>query len=401
MKVIICGAGIAGLALAQRLGSSGTEVTVLEKAPGPRTGGYMMDFFGPGYDAAEAMGLLPSIRAQGYHVEELAYCDELGRRRAGLGYGQFAKAVGGRLVSLMRPDLERALREHLPADVTVRHASTITAVDNRADGVTVTLNDGSTLHADLLVGCDGIHSTVRAQVFGPEHHFLRHLGYHTAAFSFDDPAAHADIAGRFCMTDTPHRAMGFYGLHGSRVAVFAVQRTDDAGLPVDARAALRREYGSLGWIAPAALAACPPPQQVYYDQVAQAEVPSWSRGRVVLLGDAAHAVSLLAGQGASLAVAGAYVLGEELVRCDSVETALASYERALRPVVLDRQRTARRSARWFVPATRGGLRLRRAALVLARLPLTDRLAAGAVVGRPTTVIAELRAARRPVSPGHG
>ncbi|TDB77507.1 FAD-dependent monooxygenase [Micromonospora sp. KC721] len=401
MKVIICGGGIAGLALAQRLGSSGAEVTVLEKAPGPRTGGYMLDFFGPGYDAAEAMGLLPAIRECGYHVEELAYCDESGRRRAGLGYGQFARAVGGRVVSLMRPDLERVLREHLPAAVDVRFASTITEVDDRADGVTVTLDDGSALTGDLLVGGDGIHSTVRALVFGPEHRFLRHLGYHTAAFSFDDAAVHAAVDGRFCMTDTPRRAMGFYGLPGNRVAVFAVHRTDDAALPADARDALRREYASLGWIAPAALAACPPAPQVYYDQVAQTQVPVWSRGRVVLLGDAAHAVSLLAGQGASLAVAGAYVLAEELARRDSVEAALAGYERALRPLVVDRQATARRSARWFVPTNRGGLRLRRAGLALAGLPFTTRLVAGAVVGRPTDLVDRVRAGRRPVGTGRG
>ncbi|MGH4015516.1 MAG: FAD-dependent oxidoreductase, partial [Pseudonocardiaceae bacterium] len=105
MKIVICGAGIAGLALAHRLGTLGWDVVVLEKAPGPRTQGYMTDFFGPGYDAAEAMGVLPRLHELGYDVQEVRYLDETGRRRARLRFAQFAKAVHGRLLSIMRPDL--------------------------------------------------------------------------------------------------------------------------------------------------------------------------------------------------------------------------------------------------------------------------------------------------------
>ncbi|GAB1692867.1 FAD-dependent monooxygenase [Krasilnikovia sp. M28-CT-15] len=402
MRVIICGAGIAGLALAQRLDAQGAAVTVLEKAPGPRAGGYMIDFFGPGYDAAEAMGVLPRILELGYHIDDLAYRDDAGRRRATLRFARFAKAAGGRVISVMRPDLERALRESLPDRVDLRYGNTLTAVDNHADGVTVTLHDGSRLDADLLVGCDGIHSTVRALAFGPESDYLRYLGFHTAAFTFTDPVARDAVGDRVGMTDSLHRAMGFYGLRDGRVAVFAVHPAPDPALPGDPRAALRREYRDLGWIAPRALAACPPPEQVYYDQVAQVVMPAWTRGRTTLLGDAAYAVSLLAGQGAALAVAGAYVLGEHLDRAASVEAALAGYEQALRPVVLDKQETARKGVRWFVPTTRTQLRLRHAALAAARLPIADRLVATALIGKPTAIIADLadRAHRPALVPSH-
>jgi 2-polyprenyl-6-methoxyphenol hydroxylase-like FAD-dependent oxidoreductase len=389
MRVIVCGAGIAGLALAQRLAAHGVEVTVVEQAPGPRRGGYMIDFFGPGYDAAEAMGLLPRLRELGYDVEELAYRTGSGRRSAGLRYARFAQAAGGRVISVLRPDLERVLREHLPGSVERRYGSTPAALENRADGVTVTLDDGRSLTADLLVGCDGIHSAVRALAFGPESDHVRPLGFHTAAFTFTDPTAYAEVGSRFCMTDTRHRAMGFYGLRDGRVAVFAVHPAGDAALPGDPRAALRTEYGGLGWIVPRALAACPPPEQVYYDQVAQVVMPSWSRGRVALLGDAGYAVSLLAGQGAALAVAGAYVLAEQLARTPSVEAALRAYEQALRPVVEERQETARTGARWFVPTTRAQQWLRRAALGAARLPLADRLVGAALVGKRSAVVTEL------------
>jgi 2-polyprenyl-6-methoxyphenol hydroxylase-like FAD-dependent oxidoreductase len=99
--------------------------------------------------------------------------------------------------------------------------------------------------------------------------------------------------------------MGFYGLRGRRVAAFAVHSVPTSTLPSDTRDALRHEYAGLGWIVPRALAACPASEQVYYDQVAQVVMPSWSRARVALVGDAAYPVSLLAGQGAALAIAGA------------------------------------------------------------------------------------------------
>lgn len=394
MKVVICGAGIAGLALAQRLDTFGWDVVVLEKAPGWRTQGYMIDFFGTGYDAAEAMGVLPRLRELGYHIEEATLVDETGRRRAGLRYDLLTATQGGRMLSIMRPDLELALREHLSPDVKLRFATCLTHVDADADRVRVTLADGATLDADLLVGADGIHSAVRRAVFGEERRYLRYLGFHTAAFSFADPEVHALVGDRFYLTDTIGRQMGFYGLCDGRVAVFAVHRTPDTGLPEDARTAVRRTYDSIGWIAPRALAQCPPACDVYYDLVAQTEMPQWSRGRVTLVGDACYAVSLLAGQGASLGIAGAYVLAEQLAATTSIETALERYGRMWRPVVEEKQVTARNAARWFVPRTRMQLRARRAAMKVARLPVLDRLVAGAVAGKSTAMIRELQTTTR-------
>jgi 2-polyprenyl-6-methoxyphenol hydroxylase-like FAD-dependent oxidoreductase len=389
MKAVICGAGIAGLALARCLDQRGWQVIVLEQAAGPRGQGYMIDFFGAGWDAASSMGVLPRIRELGYHVAEAVYVDRAGRRRASLSYHRFAKAVHGGLVSIMRPDLECALREGLSTDVELRFATSLSHIDNQPDRVRLTLTDGDILDADLLVGADGIHSAVRQRVFGPEPRYRRYLGFHTAAFTFEDPAIHADTRERFCLTDTIERQMGFYGLRDGRVAVFAVHRAPDPVLPRDARTALRREYASLGWEVPRALTACPPSLEVYYDQVAQIEMPGWSRGRVTLVGDACHAVSLLAGQGASLGIAGAYLLAEQLARTGSIEVALDRYERLWRPVVLEKQHIARGMVRWFLPRSQSQLRARRFTLALARLPGLDRYLAASLAGKPITIIHEL------------
>ncbi|AGM03998.1 FAD-dependent monooxygenase [Amycolatopsis keratiniphila] len=390
MKVAICGAGITGLALAHRLATLDVEVVVLERAAGPREQGYMIDFFGPGFDAVEEMGLLPQVEESAYRVDEATLLDEHGRRRAAIDYVQFAKSVRGRLCSIMRPDLERVLRSGLPSTVDVRFGAGVTGVEDLGDRVRVTLADGEILEADLLVGADGIHSTVRRLVFGEESRFLRHLGFHTAAFVFEDEDIRARMGERFCLTDTIGMQMGFYGLRDGKLAAFAVHRTTDPALPADARAALRATYGSLGWVVPKALELCPPPGEVYYDQVAQIEMPSWSRGRVVLVGDSCYAVSLVAGQGASLGIAGAFVLAEQLTRAPSIETALAEYERLVRPVVTEKQQVARRGARWFLPANRFLLLARRALLRVARLPGLERPLAAAVTGKSTALVTNLR-----------
>ncbi|HEY5882711.1 MAG TPA: FAD-dependent oxidoreductase, partial [Nakamurella sp.] len=187
MRAIICGAGIAGLTVAQRLTEFGWQVTVVEKAPGPRAQGYMMDFFGLGYDVADRIGVLPRLEELGYVVEEVSYFNARGRRVAGLSFANFARGAGGRLLSIMRPDLELALRELVADRVELRYGCSVSEIHDGPDDVQVTLTDGSVHDADLLVGADGIHSRIREMTFGSERKFLRYLGFHTAAYTFQDP----------------------------------------------------------------------------------------------------------------------------------------------------------------------------------------------------------------------
>lgn len=390
MKVAICGAGIAGLALAERMSALGAEVVLLERAAGPRTQGYMIDFFGSGYDAAEASGALPAIEKVAYRITEASLVDDSGRDRAGLPYDQIAKALDGRICSVMRPDLEKVLRGNLPDDVELRFGTSVVDVSQGDDGVTVTLGDGDQLDADLLVGADGIHSTVRTLAFGPESQYLRYLGFHSAAFVFDAANVREAAGDRFVLTDTLDRQMGFYVLRSGQIAVFAVHRTQDPELPQDARAAVQDSYAGMGWLVAEALQRCPAAEDIYYDQVAQIEMPRWSKGRVVLIGDACAAVSLIAGQGASLAVAGAYVLTEQLRTTSSVDRALDFYERLWRPVVEAKQEAGRDAANMFLPATSSQLWMRRTALRLGRLPMVRRRIAARLIGEPDAVIAMLR-----------
>lgn len=392
MKAVVVGAGIAGLVAARQLGLAGWDVELLEKSAAPRPDGYMMDFFGPGVEAAERIGLYPRLAEVAYHVEAAEYVDAAGRPTSSLDYDRFARLAGGKVLSLLRPDMERAalaaLEDVPPGRVRVRYGAPVSRIWGDDDGVRVAV-DGSpdvTVAADVLVGADGVHSAVRARVFGPEPEYLRPVGMRAAAFIVTDPILNARFRNRFVLTDSINRMAGLYSLRSDEVAAFMVYR-DATGMPGHQRSGsprerLRREFAGLGPAVDRLLELCP--EHPYDDLVAQIVMPHWQRGRTVLVGDACGAVSLLAGQGGSLAIAGAALLGDVLGPVASpadIGPALAEFERRWRPTVQEAQAAGRRTASSFLPANRTQRLLRQWIIRATHLPGIDRLVARQIVGR--------------------
>lgn len=364
-QALVVGAGIAGLTTAWWLERAGWDVLVVEKAPAFRTGGYLIDFFGPGHEVARRMGLLPALERHRAPISSVTSVDSRGRSRASISASAYSAVADG-VISLLRGDLAEVIRDDLRSPI--RYRTTVSAI---AAG-RVTFSDGSADSFDLVVGADGVHSRVRELVFGPSS--VRYLGHHTAAFSFDDPELSARIGYRYQMLTVPHRMVGCYAVRDGAMAALMLYRSASRTVPADPAATLRERFGDLGWVVPELLSVVP--QDIYYDEVSQVDLPTWYRGKVVLVGDACGAVSLFAGHGASLAMTGAFVLAEELAA--GTNGALERYQARMKPAVTRTQEFGRRFIGWMAPSSAWRISLRDWAFRLSGLPVVRGLIRGSV-----------------------
>jgi 2-polyprenyl-6-methoxyphenol hydroxylase-like FAD-dependent oxidoreductase len=181
-SVLISGAGVAGPTLAFWLKAAGLEPTLVERAPTLRSSGYVIDFWGLGYEIAERMGLASEINRIGYHMRELRIVDSRGKRVTGFGTSVFRELTGGRFVTLGRGDLSRLLFKNIKGTTDVLFGDEIVSLKEDANGVRVQFKHADERQFDLMIGADGLHSKVRELIFGPENSFEKQLGYLVAAF---------------------------------------------------------------------------------------------------------------------------------------------------------------------------------------------------------------------------
>jgi 2-polyprenyl-6-methoxyphenol hydroxylase-like FAD-dependent oxidoreductase len=369
LSILVSGAGIAGPTLAYWLLRAGFAPTLIERASHFREGGYMIDFWGEGFDVAEKMNLLPQLREIGYYFDRLKFVDERGRTRSELGGGAFRGALGERFISLQRGDLARAIFDTITGKIEMIFDDSITAIREDPSGVDVSFERSSPRRFDLVIGCDGLHSAVRHVVFGSEQQFEKFLGYYAASFLTTDYPHREELT--YVSYGAPGRQISRYALRDNRSA-FLFVFSQNHPFPTHphesaAKQIVSKIFSNDRWIeVPEILKRMDTCDEFYFDSVSQIQMPAWSRGRTALVGDAAYCPSLLAGEGAAFAMAGACVLAGELHRANGdYEQAFKNYEELLRGFIQSKQRTAERFAASFAPATWFGLSVRDFVLRLA------------------------------------
>lgn len=353
MHALVSGASMAGLSCAHWLRRVGYDVTVVERSSDFRQGGAPIDVRGEALGTAARMGIADRLREFEITTHEpMPVYGADGSVQASIDLTWFANECPDD-IELTRDDLVTALRESVDAAVGIRFSTWITEIVEKPDHVEVRLNSGDEARYDLLVGADGLHSTVRRKVFGPEERFLHHLGFYVALVNLDP---HADWQ------------TGMYTVPGLNVSVRL-----DCGLPlayvmfaseplavdhrdVDHQRAVVSEVlrDHRAWQIPSVRDAFDDPASpgFYFDAIAQTRMDRWTSRRVVLVGDAAHCASLLSGLGSTLAMTGAEHLADALGGAGGdIGSALVQYEAAQRRLVTKAQDNALANSMMMVPRT--------------------------------------------------
>jgi len=356
-RALIVGMGISGMATAGRLHAAGWDPVIIERSPERRRGGYFVALFGAGRIAARRLGMIDHLHdrkttAPGHSI------DRRGNKKPGMSYAD----VPGNPWMMLRGDIEAAAYEVLPSDIEVRFSTVPTHISQDEHAVDVTLldTDGGTSTVerfDLVVGCDGLRSTVRTLAFGPHADYLQRLDHMVVAFEYPGAALPGLVPGEAANLQEIGRSMMVFTFQDHGPSILLTYKTDD----VDAEFArspgegLREAFGpeDLGDTLGAAIGAAEQTDALLFDSAEQVHLDSWSRGRVVLVGDSAWCTTLYAGMGVSTGLIGADLLGAFLERHpDDIVTALDEWENTLRPYVSEYQRMGHVQRRFFVQDNR-------------------------------------------------
>lgn len=362
MKILVSGTSIAGSAAAFWLNRAGHDVTLIERAAQPRAAGQNIDVRGPGREVLRRMDLEAQALACNTGEIGISFIDDSGvplcRIPAGVGDSDGPTAA----LEILRGELSRLLMDTLDGGVDVRFGQQISAIDETGGGARVRFADQRSEDFDLVVIAEGATSRTRTLVFGEVPH--RELGLYTAygtiARQRDDDlwwTWYTAPGGRTVNLRPDNKGT-------TRVALsFLSAPSDYEGQSLaDQKATLRRIFQDVGWRVSAILDLIDGADELYLDYLTQVRASSYSRGSVVLLGDAAWCATPISGVGATLALVGAYVLAGELSEAGSVDDRLRAYQRTMQIFVAPAHKLPPGAPRLAHPKTRLGVAVLRTGL---------------------------------------
>ncbi|OQO92025.1 2-polyprenyl-6-methoxyphenol hydroxylase [Saccharomonospora piscinae] len=375
MDVLISGASVAGPVLAYWLHRRGFRPVVVERTPELRVGlgGHAVDLFAPAMTVAGRMGLVPALREADTRTGTLVL-ERDGRRATEVRLDTLVPALGAdRHVEVMRGDLTTLLHRATRDDVEYVFGDSVATLAEDTSGVDVTFESGTRRRFALVVGADGLHSRIRELAFGPERRFTRYLGGYLAVFSLPN---YRGLEGRTLLYNGVNRMAVLYPVHrtGQARAVLLFRRARETAAHHRDREAqlrlVREEYAGEGWEVPRLLREMSGADDFYLDSISQVHLPSWSKGRVTLVGDAGYSPGPAVGGGTTLAMVAAYVLAHSLASAPGDHAAaFADYEARIGDYVRRCREAAPRALRNGVPRSATQRAVSEASLrLLPRLP---------------------------------
>ncbi|KAL8992448.1 MAG: hypothetical protein Q9169_007097 [Polycauliona sp. 2 TL-2023] len=342
LDILICGGGCAGPSLAFWLARAGHKVTIVERFPALRATGAQIDIREYGIEIIRRMGLLETIRSKRVVEEGMCIVDAQGKTRATILANTSGKGPQTMTseYEIMRGDLVRILYGATQDSVQYIFGKSVDRFEQDDHSVTVHLSDGTTSTYDMLVGADGQGSRIRAAIQpkdAPDP--VRDLGAYLAYWYIprlptDEPFCklYHTPGSRLVMSryHSPTEGQANFGFRDSSEETRSIPRAS----PEVQKKFWAQKFQDAGWQVDRFIKGMETTDNFYCQEVVQIRTNTWSKGRVVLLADAAHCPSPLSAMGTTSALLGAYILAGEIGQnSDDLPQALANYDRVLRPFV--------------------------------------------------------------------
>ncbi|KAF7586293.1 hypothetical protein BBP40_009149 [Aspergillus hancockii] len=386
LKVLICGAGIAGNALAFWLSKMGHNVTVIERFPTLRATGLQVDLREPGVTVIRRMGLEQEFRAKSVPEQGLEFVDHSGQRKAYFAANRSGVGMQGFTTDyeIMRGDLCRLLYDAVRDRVTYKFGTTVKSISEQERQVEVLFSDGQRDQFDLLVGADGQGSRTRKMIVGSEVDPFHPLGVHIGYYTIPRPIAEGEEYNAAIYV-APGRRFVFTRRHSPHtIQVYLACKTNSGRLD-NARGEVREEKESLadifrgaGWQTDRLLEGLETADDFYCERLGVVKLDCWYSGRTVLVGDAAYCPSATTGMGTTSSLVGAYILAGEIGRhCtgpeENVSLALKAYDQRFRPFMNRVQKgLTEGSTFWdYTPSSSWGIAILHVLLALTALLRLD------------------------------
>jgi 2-polyprenyl-6-methoxyphenol hydroxylase-like FAD-dependent oxidoreductase len=353
-KVLISGASIAGLSTACLLNKLGYTVTVVEQANEPRTAGAAVDIRGTAVDISKRMGIFDQLNANRLRVERIEFKAADDSTAGSIVLTNEDAASQDDDIEIERDIFINSLFDRLISSVAFIFNNSIATLAETNDGVDVTFKDGTQQTFDLVIGCDGLHSIVRNRWFG---HEAEYAYFMEAYFSITTVNKLLIDEKTMQLFNVPDKAITLNAYNGKTDIIFSFFSENE--IPYNyrdidqQRAIILNQFAGQGWRTDELLAEVQQSGKFYFDKFCQLKMPSWTKGRVALVGDAGYCASPAAGMGASLSVIGAAALADALEKHNgNPALAFQEYNQTLRPFIEEVQATAESNVRDnFIPRT--------------------------------------------------
>lgn len=360
-SVLVSGASFAGLATAHALNQLGYDVTIVEIAKGVKKGGTPVNIGGEAKDVLKRMGVLGQVQANRLKMEGVEFKNSDDVTEGAMRHEPDVARADDDL-EIERDTLLDIVFTSVKDDVELVFNNSIAALDETENEINVSFQDGTKRTFALVFGCDGNHSLVRKLQFGDEAEYAHFLGQYFSITIVDKLLIRENTTQIY---NVPGKAvmLNAYNNKTDIILCFSSEKeiSYDYRDEAQQRKIISEQFAGQGWRTQELLGEVGRSKTFYFDKVNQIKMPSWVKGRVALVGDAAYCASPAAGMGGSLAIIGAGALADAFEKNHgNFELAFQDYNKSFRPFIEGVQAHALKTLDALIPKTDEAIRKRNA-----------------------------------------